>query len=94
MTDKIYIAVMAKDTSGDNLFTTLAFASINRSYLTRLLDMSCTVTGNGFTKASLELIDFTYIKDMELSEEQTEQLEQIKARIRSEYGDYVTCLED
>lgn len=76
MIDKIYIAVTAKDTSGDSLFSTLAFTSINRSDLTRLLDISCTVTGNGFTKASLDLIRFSYIEIMELSEEQTKQVEQ------------------
>ena len=94
MTDKIYIAVIAKDTSGDSLFTTLAIASINRSDFTRLLDISCTVTSNKFTKASLDLIDFTYIKIMELSEEQTEQVEQIEARIRNEKEIYFTCLKD
>ena len=89
------IAVMAKDTSGDNLFTTLAIASVERyHHFGILLAISCTVSSNGLTKASLNLINFNYINEEELSEEQTKQVEYVKARIRSDKQIYFTCLLD
>lgn len=91
MNDKIYIAVKAKDTSR-NLLTTLAFTCIKRSDLNQLSDIKHIVTNNNLTKASFDFVRFTYIDEKKLSKRQAEQVKQIKARIKNDYRDYITCL--